>query len=221
MRSYDAPTLAALQTRAGIIARVLLHVTARNRTTGDPEELALWTGGYDRSFTIGGTPRDYTGAGAITQVSPITTQSGLVVRMQRVTLSPLSQVVADLIATYDARFAPVEIHRALFSTEDGTLIAEPHRVYKGFIDEVEITIPEAGGDYSCGITIASTARLLTRTLPLKKSDATQQLRSGDRFRRYVDISGSVGVWWGEKRSDSGESKPAKPPRRQEPPSRRP
>jgi hypothetical protein len=204
MRTYDAPTLAALQTRAGVIARVLVWATARNRGTGLPETLGLWTGGYDRSFTIGGTPRTYVGAGALTKVSPIVLGTGLTVRMQRLTLSPLSQVVVDLIRTYDARFAPIEIHRALFSTGDGALIAEPHRIYKGFIDEVEIKQGEVmageGGDASCDISVASTARLLTRTLPLKKSDETQKLRSDDRFRRYVDVSGSVEVWWGERRS---------------------
>lgn len=200
MRTYDSPTITALQTRAGVIARVLIWVTARNRGTGVPETLGLWTGGYDRSFTIGGSPRLYAGAGAVTKISPLTMQSGLGVRMQRVTLSPLSQQVVDLIRTYDARFAPVEIHRALFSTDDNSLIAEPHRVYKGFIDEVEVKQAEVGGEATCDISLASTARLLTRTLPLKKSDATQQLRSGDRFRRYVDVSGSVDVWWGEARS---------------------
>lgn len=203
MRSYDAATLAALQTRAGIIARVLVFVTARNRSTGLPQQLGLWTGGYDRTFTIGGSPRAYVGAGAITKVSPITMQAGVVVRMQRLTLSPLSQTVADLIRTYDARFGPVEIHRALFSTDDNSLISEPHRLYKGFIDELEVTTPEVGSDATCEVSLASTARLLTRTLALKKSDATQQLRSGDRFRRYIDISGAVTVWWGEKRGKPG------------------
>ena len=199
MRSYDAATLAALQTRAGVCVRLLIWVVAKNRTTGDPEALGLWTGAYDREFTIGAETRLYAGAGAIVQIPPLKMQAGLSVRMQRFTLSPIAPVVADLIETYQSRLAPIEIHRALFSTEDGSLVAEPHRVWKGFIDEVEITRPEAGGEATCEVTAASSARLLTRTLPLKRSDATQQLRSGDRFRRYVDISGKVDVWWGERK----------------------
>mgnify|MGYP000582530231 CR=1 FL=1 len=39
------------------------------------------------------------------------------------------------------------------------------------------------------------ARALSRVLPFKKSDATQARRSGDRFRRYVAISGEVNVKW--------------------------
>lgn len=204
MRSYDAPTLAALQTRAGICARILVWVVARNRISGDPEALGLWTGAQDREFTIGAETRLYVGAGPIMDIPPIVMQSGLDVRMQRMTLSPLSPVVADLIRTYDSRLAPIEIHRALFSTDDGALVAAPHRVWKGFIDEAPVKQAEAGGEATCEVTAASSARLLTRTLPLKKSDATQALRSGDRFRRYVDVSGSVDVWWGEKRKSMQE-----------------
>lgn len=207
MRSYDASTLAAFQTRGAIVPRILIWAVARNRTTGLPQALGLWTGAQDRQFTIGAENRPYVGAGSILEVPPVKMQAGLGVRMHRLRLSPLSSVVVDLIRTYDARFASIEIHRALMSPDDGALIAEPHRVWKGFIDEVEWQQPEVNGEAACEVTIASTARLLTRTLPLKKSDATQQLRSGDRFRRYVDVSGSVDVWWGEKRKrDSSASK---------------
>lgn len=219
MRSYDAATLAALQTRAGVRARILIWVVAKNRVSGLDEALGLWTGADDRTFTIGSETRTYAGAGAIMQIPALKLQAGLSVRMQRMTLSPISTVVADLIETYQSRFAPIEIHRALFSTEDGSLIAAPHRVWKGFIDEVEITRAETGGEATCEVTAASSARLLTRTLPLKKSDATQQLRAGDRFRRYVDVSGKVDVWWGEKKGGSksspldgiGNLLPTKPP----------
>lgn len=206
MRSYDAATLAALQTRAGVCARILIWVVAKNRVSGLDEALGLWTGAEDRTFTIGAENRLYAGAGAIMQIPALKLQAGLSVRMQRMTLSPISTVVADLIETYQSRFAPIEIHRALFSTEDGALIAEPHRVWKGFIDEVEITRAETGGEATCEVTAASSARLLTRTLPLKKSDATQQLRSGDRFRAYVDVSGKVDVCWGEKKG-GGKANP--------------
>lgn len=203
MRSYDAPTLAALQTRAGIAPRILIWVVARNRTSGLDEELGLWTGAYDRAFTIGAASRTYAGAGSIMQIPAVKMQAGLGVRVLRLALSPISTTVADLIRTYDSRFAAIEIHRALFSTDDGSLIAEPHRVWKGFIDEVEVSEAAAGGEAVCEVSAVSSARLLTRTLSLKRSDATQQLRGGDRFRRYTDISGKVEVWWGERKGGGG------------------
>lgn len=209
MRDYDSPTAAYLGARAGTVIRILIWAEAKNRATGLVETLGLWTGAEDRVFTVDGVARTYFGAGTVMQVPPISYGTGLAVRMQRLTLSPLAPAVGDLIRTYDCRFAPLQIHRALFSTGDGALVAEPHRVYKGFIDEVQVITPEAGGEARCELTVASSARLLTRTLALKKSDATQQLRSGDRFRKYVDVSGSVDVWWGERRGGEAPSKPKK------------
>ena len=203
MRSFDAPTLAALQSRTHVMARLLIWVVARNRSTGLPEALGLWTGSDDRSFTIGGSPRVYVGAGGLMGVPPIASQTGITVRMQRLTLSPLNDTVADLIRTYDSRFAPIEIHRALFDPVTTQLISEPHRLFKGIIDEIELPIDPADGKVSCEVTVASSARYLTRTLTLKRSDASQRRRSDDRFLRYADLSGEVDVFWGEKRPAGG------------------
>ena len=50
------------------------------------------------------------------------------------------------------------------------------------------------------MSVQSAARVLTRSLPLKKSDeALQQRYPNDRFRRHIDISGSVELVWGENR----------------------
>jgi len=200
MRSFDAPTLAALQSRSAIVARLLIWATARNRASGLPESVGLWTGADDRSFTIGGSSRTYVGAGGLMQVPPMVSQIGLSVRMHRVTLSPLNQKVIDLIRVHDARFAPVEIHRALFDPLTMALISEPHRIFKGQVDEVELPIDGDGLQTRCEVTLASSARYLTRTLTLKRSDASQQRRSGDRFLRYADVSGEVDIFWGERRT---------------------
>lgn len=203
MRTYDSPTSTYLAARAGTVIRILIWAEAKNRISGLTESLGLWTGAEDRNFTIEAVSRKYFGAGTVMQVPPIVYSTGLAVRMQRLTLSPLAPAVGDLIRTYDCRFAPLQIHRALFSTDDGALVAEPHRMFKGFIDEVDVITPESGGEARCEVTVASSARLLTRTLALKKSDETQRLRSDDRLRRYVDVSGSVDVWWGELRGGQG------------------
>lgn len=204
MRSYDTATLAALQNRSAIVARILIWAEARNRTTGDPEALGLWTGADDRSFTVDGAARTYFGAGAVLGLPTMSAQSGVAVRMSRLTLSPINAAVETLIRTYDARFAPVEIHRALFDPVTTLLIAPPHRVFKGFIDEVELPIDPESGETRCDVTIASSARLLTRTLPLKRSDETQRRRMDDRFMRYADVSGEVDVYWGERRPPGGK-----------------
>lgn len=67
------------------------------------------------------------------------------------------------------------------------------------VDEMEVTTDPGSGETRCEVTVASSARYLTRTLTLKRSDASQSRRLGDRFLRYADVSGEVDVYWGEKR----------------------
>jgi hypothetical protein len=212
MRSFDTPTLAQFQNRTAINSRILIWAVARNRGTGAEESLGLWTGAQEASFTIGGSPRVYAGAGSIMEISPIVSQAGIAVRMQRFSLSPLSPEVAALIRTYDARFARIEIHRALFDPLTGVLVAEPHRLFKGIIDEVALPIDPKTGEVRCDVTVASSARYLTRSLPLKRSDATQRRRLDDRFLRYVDVSGEVDVYWGENRPATAAAAAAAPAR---------
>ena len=200
MRDFGSATLTALQTRTGLVARTLIWVSARNRSTNAVETMGLWTGGDHENITIGGVSRLYYGAGSVVDLPQVTMQTGLAVRMHRLGLSPLTPEVMQLIRGYDTRFAPVEIHRALFTIDTRVLVEEPHRVLTGFIDEVDLGTPAAGGTSSCVLGIATSARVLTQSLPLKKSDETQKLRSGDRFRRWTDVSGSVDVWWGAQRS---------------------
>jgi hypothetical protein len=193
-------TGAYLAARDGIQARLLIWVRARNRATGAEEALGLWTGDDHQSFLIDGASRLYYGAGGVLGVEPITMQSGIVVRMHRITLAPTAPEVAVAIRGYDARLAPVEIHRAFFAPASGELIEAPHRVFKGWIDAISLPTPEVGGQGAVEVTLASSARALTRPLALKKSDESQRRRSDDRLRRYTDISGSVDVYWGEAKA---------------------
>lgn len=203
MRDYGSATLTNLQARGGIVSRVLIWFSARNRSTNAVETMGLWTGADHETITINAASRLYYGAGNVVELPQLTFQAGLAVRIHRLGLSPLTPEVMQLIRGYDVRFAPVEIHRALYSTDTRLLIEEPHRLLTGFIDEVDLGTPAVGGTSSCVLGIATSARVLTQNLALKKSDETQRLRSGDRIRRWGDVSGSVEVWWGATRQGGG------------------
>ncbi|HMQ28146.1 MAG TPA: hypothetical protein PKA98_19310, partial [Acidimicrobiales bacterium] len=82
------------------------------------------------------------------------------------------------------------------------LVEEPTRVFKGYIDEISITEGASGGESSCEATLASSARALTRSPPLRRSDEVQKRKGGDRFRRHADVSGAVDVWWGQQRQSA-------------------
>jgi hypothetical protein len=200
MRILDPTSTAYFSTHTGVASRHMVHVIARNRQTGAQEALGLWQGDDHLTIAIDGVNRTYYGAGGLIGVEPIRAGVGLEVRMLQATLSPLTPEVALLLRGYDTRLAPAEVHRGLLSLESGQLIAEPIRVFRGWVDEVKIRTGEVGGTSEATVTLASAARGLTRALTLTRSDTEMRRRNaGDRFRDYADIAGEVGVWWGEKR----------------------
>jgi hypothetical protein len=201
MRTFD-PAQAALRSgSSGVEARHLLWLTARHRGSGLLQSLGLWTGDDHRSIAIGGVSRDWYGAGTLLEIEPIRAGIGIEVRLQRVTLSPLADEVAGLIGLYDLRLAPVTIHEVLLDPLTGLIAGEPARLFRGWVNALDITTGRIGGEAAATLTLASAARALTRTLPAWRSDAAMRLRDpGDGFRRYTDIAGEVGVWWGEKRA---------------------
>ena len=200
MRILDQASAEYLSAGTGVASRHMVHVLARNRATGAQEALGLWQGDDHLTTGIAGTNRTYFGAGSVIGVEPIRAGIGLEVRMLQLTLSALTPEVAQLLRGYDARLAPTEVHRGLLSLETGQLIAEPIRVFRGWIDEVKIRTGEVGGTGEATVTLASAARGLTRPLTLTRSDAEMRRRTlSDGFRTYTDVSGEVGVWWGEQR----------------------
>ncbi len=193
MRAYGTATATALAASA-IRARGLVWISARDAVSGSPVTLGLWTGIEERSFTIGGSPRTYVGAGTLLEIPPVIMGTGIEVRVLRLSLNLGAAEVGQLVADHDARFAPVEVHRALFDVETDALVEEPHRMFKGRVDELTVQRTEGRIELS----LVSTARDLTRALARRKSDAAQQLaHPGDRIRRFVGVTGRVMVKWGE------------------------
>jgi len=203
MRDYGTAVANHLAATAGVQIRHLVWIVAKNRSDGSDETLGLWNGLDVRSFTVGGASRSYTGAGALLEVSPITGEVGLQVRMQQLGLSGLSPEVVQLIHGYDARLAPIEVHRVFFDPIKGKTIGNPVRVLKGWIDEMPVPTPAEGGTANVNITVASASRALTQTLTVNKSDEAQRrISATDRGREYASISGAVGVFWNVKNSRS-------------------
>ncbi len=199
--ALNAAATTLLASRDGVVSRWLLWVEARNGQTGATEALGLWTGDDNQTFTIDGQSRSYYGAGGLISLSDLVYEAGTNVRMQTVSLGPLTPEVEMLIRGYEPRLAPAEIHLAIFDPDTMQLL-DTERRFKGWVDSAPINTPKLGGNAVCEVTLASSSRAGTQTLALKKSDQSQRLRGGDRFRRYADISGAVPVWWGEKKEST-------------------
>lgn len=200
MKTLSSEILAYRQSRLGVSCQILVYITAKNRDTGEPESIGFWTGADHDVFTINSVGRTYYGAGDIIEVDDITSEVGVLIRQHIVTLSSLSEETLQAVKGYNARLAPIEIHRAEFDLDTGELIDEPERKFKGWIDTLDIDTGGKGGKGTITLTCVSVARALTRTLTLKYGDSSQKLvNPNDDFLKYADLSGSTEVFWAQKR----------------------
>jgi hypothetical protein len=204
MRLLDPAICAQLAARNGLNARLLAFITARDRSTGDPVSIGFWTGEDHQTFVINGDARTYYGAGTLLSMPPLQSEVGLRVRSHRIVFSPLAPEVQQAIRGYDPRLAPTELHVAYFDLQSQALIADPVRVFKGFIDTVKIVTPPVGGSAEVQVDLMSSAHALTRVLALKKSHESLIARAPtDQFRSYTSVTGAVTCVWGEKKARPG------------------
>lgn len=194
---FKAATITRLETAEGYEIDWLLWVTARNKATDATETLGLWSGEDTEVITIDGQARTYVGALGLFTVNDLSFGSGTYIRNQSVQIGPLTDEVKAALALYDLRLAPAEIHcRVRFPDGIGDDI---DRRFKGYIEKAPQPNPGFGTEPSANLELVSTARRGTRSPHVKKSDASQKVRSGDKFRQYGSIAGVVTIFWGEDR----------------------
>jgi hypothetical protein len=200
MRAYDPTTLSHAASASGLVAQVLLWVEARD-PTGQPAPVGLWTGEDDRSITVAGQSRLYEGAGELLAIEPITYRQGLDARLHKMVLSGLGADTEALLTGTDARLAPADLYRVIMDAATREIVGSPHRLIRGWVNELVINTGQISGQdagkSTVELTLATSARALTRSLALKYADATQQANTpGDGFFRWAAISGQVQVKWG-------------------------
>jgi hypothetical protein len=180
-----------------MMAHILVWLNALDRETGEAHQIGFWTGADHADFTIGNETRTYYAAGSLLEVDPITLQTGLSVRTQKVRFSQVAPEVQIAVRQYDPRHQPVEVHRAFFDAQSELLIDDPVRCLSGFTDRIRVNTPAEGRDGSIELSIATAARALTRRLGRKRSNSSLVGRSpGDKFRQYASMAERVEVKWG-------------------------
>ena len=201
MRALPPEFTNELNKRAGLRPRTFIRMVAKNRSTGAPERLCLWTGIDHQNFTIAGVTDTFYGAGAVVALDDMTHTVGTVVPSYDFKLAHLTPEVITLLRLYDPRGASVEIYTGLMSTDTGRLLTPTMlRRFKGFINKCKIRTPPIGSKGSANLSCVSRTRNLTRAIPSRRSHDNQLRRqAGDNFLQYVAISGTVETPWGSKR----------------------
>lgn len=194
--TWNALAQAHLTARKPTMAHWLIYVQSRDMTTGDPFPIGLWTGDDHASITVENEARLYYGAQGDVMIPNITYGSGTDIVSGEIVM-PVSPEAEILVRGTNLRFAPVDLHCALYDPDDGDLL-DVRRFSRGTIDGAPILTPALNGASSLSLKMVSSARAGTITTKAKKSDQSQRIRQGDRFRRYGDLGTVSADPWGGK-----------------------
>lgn len=213
MKSIGVNTSVALADapRKGLIMRDLVWITAKDRSTGSPESVGVWSGRVPTTVPVI-NPKDGSTDNRVYQplgqliVPPIPATMDLEVRTIRIRLSRLSGALLNAIRLYDAKMAPIEIHRGIFDPTTGRLVDPAMCRFFGFINAAPITISPSGQEGGIELECTSYSRIMTRTSGKLFSDEVLKDRSGDRFGQYLDVAGDWRIWWGQEEKVVGERK---------------
>jgi hypothetical protein len=184
--------------------RWLMWIAGRNRTTNAVEALGVWTGPDVQTVTVtdmytrNAASRVFYGAGEMLGLSALPEVAGLEVRPVRVALSNVGAAVETIVRVYDARNARVQIWKLSLSPTTGLPVGVPEPRFKGFCNRAPQPRPVPGGAAILEMELVPVTRLLTIPNPRKRSDASQRLRSDDRFFRYLATAGSRDIPWGQE-----------------------
>lgn len=191
MRPVDPDAQAAREARIPLMEVPMLWVTGRVRETGELASLGLWGGDDDERiivddlFTGARVSRLFYGRGALLGVGSIRHERGLSIRPIQVKLSSLAPAAQQAFLAYDPRGAEAQVWKRTYDARTGKPIGRPERAAKGYVNTAPIVRPEPGGEATLTAEIISTARMLTITSALVKSNARQIARKpGDDFRQY-------------------------------------
>lgn len=180
--------------KAEVMPVWLVWISAKNRETNAVETLGLHNYIKPLTLTVEGASRTYLAGGEILEMPALSYEIGTDVVTQNLRLSGIADAVSQTVRLYDAKFAPIEIHLALFEPDTLALVGIT-RAFKGFVDGVTINEDMEGS--VADLSLVSYNRLGTKTLTKTKSNANQkEIDPTDKGREYAAVSGSVKVYWG-------------------------
>ena len=194
--TWNAAAQARLDARLPIGVRWLIWAESRDRTTGADAPIGLWTGDDHETINVDGQTRLYYGAQGEVTIPAIGYGSGTDIASEDIVF-PISPEAEVLVRGRNLRFAPIDVHCALYDPDTNARL-DIRRMFRGTIDCAPITTPPINGVPSLSLRLVSCARSGTITRKAKKSDQSQQARSGDRFRRYGDLGTVANAPWGAR-----------------------
>ncbi len=184
----------------GIVPRDFVWIRARNRETGEFENIGLWNGKVPVTVQVvrpgDGVviTRTYQGVGNLMQVPPIPMGIKLEVRTVSVAFSNLTPEILNAVLAYNVKDQSIQIHRGLLDPATMNLVDPAICRLDGVINKAPYRRAKSGAEGKIVLACQSHARTLDRGNPAKLSDEFFK-RRGARMP-YLDVVPKI--TWGQK-----------------------
>jgi hypothetical protein len=184
----------ALRGRA-VMRRNFIWVEARNPTSGGPDPVGFW----NDVGTVEHSGRIYHGSGNVISISTMNLKGDLTIPGLTISLSGIAPEVAALVRGEVIAQAPVEVLLGIFDVAAKAVIAPLIKRFDGFVDDVTIRTPEAGGPSTIELICESSARALTIKRTGTRSQSTQHERNPqDDFYMHTGEQREKPLYFGRK-----------------------
>lgn len=186
----------------GLVPRQFFWITVRDRESGEPVDLGLWSGDEDIVLDVlsgsTGLPESRTYYGGVNlEIGEITRVSDLTIQSLDVSFSAIAPICKSIVFEHDPRLAKVEVHAGWLDTVTREITDEPEIDFLGEVDGAPVTTGSVGQDSNITLKVVSDAiSMLARKNPRKRSYEAQKRRSGDEFGKYRNSTQSWHVKWG-------------------------
>lgn len=176
-----------------VMRRVFVHCDAIDLDGVTPYPVGF----FDDVGTVLVEGRTYYGS-ALVSVSSLSAVGDLSIPGMAVTLSGLPPEVAALVRGSTVGQRPIRVDIGIYDTETHALIGGLVPRFVGFVDDVEINTPEAGGQSTVVLTCESVSRALTIRRHETRSEASEKQRdAADTLYRYTNVQRAKPIYFGK------------------------
>ncbi|UXM94639.1 hypothetical protein N5853_11100 [Bartonella sp. HY329] len=204
MRAVSAKVQAALESDA-IMVRSFTYFKIKRLDNGAPFEYGFWNDVGNVSFPVidplsgQEVVRNFEGSGSLVSISGLSQSIGLQTQATTVTFSQIQDASYNYIHTYNFKQGIFEIYEGFFDPVSRLPLDAAQCQLFGYIDEITVNTPEAGGDGSIELTINSHAQEIRRMNTSTRSDADQQnWFPCDNFCQDTTVVSTIVHTWGQK-----------------------
>jgi hypothetical protein len=185
MRALTSEQLEALAKRH-VLRRIFVWCEAKHPTTGEDDPAGFWD---DVGVVTLDDGRPFHGS-ALVSISTLSAKSDFSIPAVQVLISGVAAEAVSMIRGSTVGQAPISIDIGIFDVDSHALVGPLVPFFRGFVDDIDVVTPPAGGKSNITLTCESTSRALTIKSTHTRSPSSLQLRR--EFDKFYDYTAGIG-----------------------------